>query len=140
VLVPETVTLVRLHTILQAAMGWTDSHLHQYEIANKRYGIEDPDWPSSVPIFDERRARLKSFIEDHVKDFTYLYDFGDGWEHRVTIEELVASQVSRRRNRLRSGHVIQPDHTREPLSQAWQRRAVIRQYLIRHRDVLIRCK
>jgi hypothetical protein len=95
VLVPETVTLVRLHAVLQAAMGWTDSHLHQYEIANKRYGIEDPDWPSSVPIFEERRARLKSFIEDHVKDFTYLYDFGDGWEHRVTIEELVASQVSR---------------------------------------------
>ncbi len=78
-------------------MGWTDSHLHQYEIANKRYGIEDADWPSSVPMLDERRARLKSFIEEHVEHFTYLYDFGDGWEHRLTIEGLVASEVSRQR-------------------------------------------
>jgi Plasmid pRiA4b ORF-3-like protein len=95
VIVPETVTLARLHTILQAAMGWTESHLHGYEIANRRYGIEDPDWPSSVPKLDERRARLKSIIDEQVKDFTYLYDFGDGWEHRVTIEGLVASEMGR---------------------------------------------
>jgi hypothetical protein len=95
VIVPEAVTLSTLHTVLQAAMGWTNSHLHEYEIADKRYGIEDPDWPSSVPIFDERRARLKSFIEDHVKDFTYRYDFGDDWQHQITIEGLVASQLSR---------------------------------------------
>jgi Plasmid pRiA4b ORF-3-like protein len=95
VIVPQTVTLAKLHIVLQAAMGWTDSHLHEYEIANKRYGIEDPDLPSSVPIFDERRERLKSVIEDHVGGFTYLYDFGDRWEHQVTIEELVASEVSR---------------------------------------------
>ncbi len=38
VIVPETVTLAKLHQILQAAMGWTDSHLHEYVIARKRYG------------------------------------------------------------------------------------------------------
>ena len=96
VIVPQTVTLAKLHNILQAAMGWSDSHLHEYEIANKRYGTEDPEWPSSVPVFDERRARLKSVIEDHVKDFSYLYDFGDYWEHQVTIEGLVTSAPTRR--------------------------------------------
>ena len=95
VIVPQTVTLEKLHIVLQAAMGWTDSHLHEYKIANKRYGIEDPDWPASAPIIDERRARLKSFIEDRVKDFIYHYDFGDSWEHEVTIEQLVASEVAR---------------------------------------------
>lgn len=95
VIVPQAVTLAKLHLVMQAAMGWTDSHLHEYEIANKRYGIEDPDWPSSVPIFDERRERLKSVVEDRVGNFTYLYDFGDHWEHQVTIEDLVAYEVGR---------------------------------------------
>lgn len=97
VIVPQAVTLATLHNILQAAMGWSDSHLHEYEIAAKRYGTEDPEWPSSVPVFDERRATLKSFIEDHIKDFTYLYDFGDHWEHEIIVEDLVAPKDNRRR-------------------------------------------
>jgi hypothetical protein len=41
-------------------------------------------------LTDERRVRLSSFIEAGVRRFTYLYDFGDGWEHVVKIEDLVA--------------------------------------------------
>jgi Plasmid pRiA4b ORF-3-like protein len=95
VIVPETITLAKLHQVLQAAMGWTDTHMHEYEIAGKRYGTEDPDWPSDEPRLDERRAKLKSFIEARVRRFTYLYDFGDGWEHEVTVEDLVASKAIR---------------------------------------------
>ncbi len=78
VIVPETVTLAKLHQILQAAMGWTDSHLHEYEIARKRYGIARSRLalrPSRC--IDERRVQLKPFIEARVRRFTYLYDFGD---------------------------------------------------------------
>jgi hypothetical protein len=39
--VPLDNTLAQLHHILQAAMGWTDSHLHQFEIGGLRFG--DPE-------------------------------------------------------------------------------------------------
>lgn len=89
VIVPETVTLAKLHQVLQAVMGWTDSHLHEYVIARKHYGTPDPDWPTDEPLQDERRVHLKSFIEARVRRFTYLYDFGDSWEHEITVEDLM---------------------------------------------------
>jgi hypothetical protein len=92
VLVPETVTLAKLHAILQWTMGWTNSHLHEYEIARRRYGVPDPDWLEEIPLTDERRVKLNSFIEAGVRRFIYRYDFGDGWEHNVKVEDLVAPQ------------------------------------------------
>lgn len=90
ILVPETVTLAKLHLILQWTMGWTDSHLHEYEIAHRRYGLpDDDDWPGAEPVADERRVRLESFIEAGVRRFTYQYDFGDSWEHVIKVEDLV---------------------------------------------------
>jgi len=91
ILVHETVTLAKLHVILQWTMGRTDSHLHEYEIARCRYGIRDDDdnWPGVEPVADARRVRLKSFIEAGVRRFTYQYDFGDSWEHVIKFEDLV---------------------------------------------------
>src|SRR3954453_21342644 len=42
--VPGEVDLAVLHEVVQSAMGWTNSHLHEFEIAGRRYGIPDPDW------------------------------------------------------------------------------------------------
>ena len=72
-------------------MGWTNSHLHEYEIARERYGIPDDedDWPGARPLHDERRVRLKPFIEAGVRRFTYQYDFGDSWDHVIKVEDLV---------------------------------------------------
>ena len=90
ILVPETITLAKLHSVLQWTMGWMDSHLHEFEIARRRYGVPDRDWPEEIPLTDERRVRLNSFVQARVRRFIYLYDFGDSWEHVVTIENLVA--------------------------------------------------
>jgi hypothetical protein len=87
--VAEAVTLATLHRIVQAAMGWSDSHLHEFEIARRRYGVPDDEWPESEPLVDERRARLQSFVEAKVRRFHYTYDFGDNWQHAVKIEDLV---------------------------------------------------
>jgi hypothetical protein len=89
ILVPENVTLAKLHVILQAAMGWTYGHLHEYTVGRQRYGMPDDEWPDDEPVIDERRVRLKSLIEDRVRRIRYLYDFGDNWEHDVRIEDLV---------------------------------------------------
>ena len=93
-IVPETITLAKLHTVMQAAMGWSDYHLHEYEIAGQRYSIPDPDWPSDEPLLEERRAKLRFFVEARVRRFTYQYDFGDSWEHEVTIEDLRGSKCA----------------------------------------------
>ena len=86
ILVPDRITLPKLHLALQWAMGWTNSHLHEYEIARQRYGT--PEDFDDEPPRDERRVRLKPLIDDGLRRFIYLYDFGDHWEHIVTVEDL----------------------------------------------------
>jgi hypothetical protein len=103
VIVPETVTLAKLHSILQATMGWSDSHLHEYEIAGVRYGMPDPDWPSDEPIQSDRRTKLKSIVESRIRRFIYLYDFGDGWEHEIILEDLIAPKTGGPRVRCTAG-------------------------------------
>lgn len=78
--VPATATLPELHQLLQAALGWTDSHLHQFFTAGACYGIPDDDaWPQDQR--DEAEARLA----DLGAAFTYVYDFGDDWIHDVEV-------------------------------------------------------
>lgn len=92
ILVPETVTLAKLHGILLSAMGWEGGHLHEFEIARVRYGVPDPDWQNSEPVRDERKARLKPLLETGLRRFTYIYDFGDRWEHLIKVEDLMLSK------------------------------------------------
>src|SRR6202521_5268067 len=37
--VPSSIKLCCFHSALQVAMGWTDSHLHQFEKDEKKWGI-----------------------------------------------------------------------------------------------------
>jgi hypothetical protein len=86
--VPLSIRLDRLHLTIQAAMGWTNSHL--YEIlagdAGSGWGIPDPDGGNEPR--DARKARLVDALED-TKKLRYLYDFGDGWEHTIMVERLI---------------------------------------------------
>lgn len=66
-------------------MGWTNSHLHQFEIAGTDYGIPSDEWPELV-VVDERRVTLGTSLSVSVTDFRYEYDFGDGWEHALHVE------------------------------------------------------
>jgi hypothetical protein len=75
--VPETSTLPELHALLQAAVGWTDSHLHQFLAGHFRYGVPHEEWDDDQ--LDEATARLQNLPDQ----FVYLYDFGDDWTHDV---------------------------------------------------------
>jgi len=88
ILVPSNITLGRLHDILQIAMGWTDSHLHQFEHAGRLYRVPSRDWDFE-PVSDERRTRLDRLLSGEKDWLRYEYDFGDGWEHRVTLEKIL---------------------------------------------------
>ena len=84
--VPLTIRLDRLHLAIQAAMGWTNSHLYEIRAGDVGWGEPDPDGGDG-PL-DARKARLIDAVED-TKALTYLYDFGDGWEHTIKIERLI---------------------------------------------------
>jgi hypothetical protein len=62
-------------------MGWSDNHLHEFEIAGERYGIPDPHDPSGPPVVAESRVRLGACLGG-MKSFRYVYDFGDDWATR----------------------------------------------------------
>jgi hypothetical protein len=85
--VPADIKLDRLHLTLQAALGWTNSHLYEIRAKDVGFGLPDPDWPGGR--LDARKARLIDVLEDAgTKTLRYLYDFGDGWEHTIKIERL----------------------------------------------------
>lgn len=94
--VPLHTTLSELHHILQAAMGWTDSHLHQFEIGGLRYGdldmLNQDRVEGDAQAFDATEVRLRDFQfrYDDGPAFVYVYDFGDDWRHTVQIEKLLA--------------------------------------------------
>jgi hypothetical protein len=77
--VPTGVLLSELHDLLQAGLGWTDSHLHQFVAEGICYGMPGTDEPEDER--DESAVRLR-MLPDR---FEYLYDFGDGWEHDVEV-------------------------------------------------------
>src|SRR5690242_7976915 len=82
VIVPAAYSLDRLHTVIQAAMGWEDSHLHAFRAGKVSYGPADPD--DELGHLDERKFRLGDL---KARRISYEYDFGDGWEHELVIEE-----------------------------------------------------
>jgi len=79
--------LIQLHHILQAAMGWTDAHLHQFTIGDTRYATPDPEDDPEHPVVDERRVKLRDVLERDL-EFAYLYDFGDDWHHQINVEQV----------------------------------------------------
>jgi hypothetical protein len=90
-LVPEHLQLSQLHNIFQGAMGWTNSHLHEFDIGGLSYGPMDAEARAmGYPAFDEKRVRLSDFKRRPGITFTYIYDLGDNWEHDVEIEDFVA--------------------------------------------------
>jgi Plasmid pRiA4b ORF-3-like protein len=82
-LIPGSVHLDKLHLIFQAAMGWTNSHLHQFRIGDALYGAHYDDWPEEE--IHEVKFRLADVVRQDPR-FHYDYDFGDGWEHEVVVE------------------------------------------------------
>ena len=85
--VPVTIRLDRLHLVLQAAMGWTNSHLYEIRAHDVGWGMSDPDFGDG-PL-DASKARLIDVLEDvGTRSLKYVYDFGDCWEHSVRIERI----------------------------------------------------
>jgi hypothetical protein len=88
VLVPADSTFAQLHHVVQLAMGWMDSHLHCFNIGERSIGM--PHIEEEHPgLEDERRVRLESVVREKGAMFAYEYDYGDGWEHALVVEDVI---------------------------------------------------
>ena len=82
-------TLADLHEYIQAAFGWENCHLHQFEIDGLHYSQPAPDGDDFGTGFeDETDVLLSKLLPKSAKRtrWEYEYDFGDGWRHEVLFE------------------------------------------------------
>lgn len=84
--VPLDLTLKGLHDVIQAAMGWQDYHLYAFDVGDMTYGEPATSAFDGHRTLSARLARLRALLDRGVERFTYLYDFGDDWEHLITVE------------------------------------------------------
>jgi Plasmid pRiA4b ORF-3-like protein len=86
-------TLGKLHEHIQTAMGWSNSHLHQFHVGEQLYG--DPELMQEnfeeMEYLDSTTTKISDILPKKAKrfSFVYEYDFGDSWEHEVLFESVV---------------------------------------------------
>jgi Plasmid pRiA4b ORF-3-like protein len=88
--------LDQLHEVLQAAFGWTDTHLHQFGSGPEYYSRETEYYLCPYQVEEaetgipEEDVRLDEVLDAPGDKLFYLYDFGDGWEHVIKLETVTA--------------------------------------------------
>jgi hypothetical protein len=85
-LVPADITLGKLHFVLNEVMGWTDSHLHSFGFADRKFGDPQLDDDGELDFEDERKVKLAGLVRTG-QSLRYDYDFGDSWVHEVLVEK-----------------------------------------------------
>jgi len=106
--------LDELHRVLQAAFEWEGGHLHQFSAENRTW--EDgsaadfgPGPFSTSPASEpEAKTRLGQVLATVGDRLDYVYDFGDNWEHVVTLEEIVLPSPGAPRARVVDGDRAAP--------------------------------
>lgn len=93
--VPETYSFWDLHVAIQDAMGWTDSHLHQFNMINLKtgeevaIGIPDEEWEDDDETLAGWDKKIANYFSLKNPAALYIYDFGDNWEHTVVLEAIL---------------------------------------------------
>lgn len=93
VIIPHNMLLSDLHNVLQTAMGWTNSHLHQFVHGKSilEPDLEDYDLESYGTIYTG--MTINNFLKEKNDKIMYEYDFGDGWRHKITLENILHSYI-----------------------------------------------
>lgn len=87
VLVRSDSTIADLHYTIQIAIGWSDTHLNQFHIHGKDFGVHHV---GGICFSDNPEQVLLSSFEFRLRErFTYEYDFGDDWIHEIRVENLL---------------------------------------------------
>ncbi len=83
VLVPSSYTLKELHYVIQDCFEWTDSHFFSFIIFGECHDDENPGLLSK---------RLNTLELCEKMKFSYIYDFGDGWDHTIILEKILLDE------------------------------------------------
>lgn len=97
--VPDDYSFWDLHVAIQDAMGWQDCHLHEFRLVNptngkgERMGIPDRDFPDERPCTPDWQVPISTYFNwesaGEAPSASYVYDFGDDWQHAVTCEDVL---------------------------------------------------
>lgn len=96
---PSATTLHVLHGMIQAAFGWTDSHLHEFRVGKAK--LVDPAIEPDPTAADEGRFTVADVAPRAGSSFVYEYDFGDAWVHEIRVLEVRPSRPGDRMRRVR---------------------------------------
>ena len=86
--VPAEYGFDRLHQTLNAAMGWLDLHLHEFEVGGKRYGDGVDMSAEADATLPEDGLVIGDVARSGERRLAYWYDFGDDWWHTLEIEAI----------------------------------------------------
>lgn len=90
-LVPGGANLGWLHAVLQVALGWTNSHLHQFAVQGALYSDTRhhyAEFEDSQEILEACKFKLEQVAPNEGDVLRYDYDFGDSWQHDVIVERI----------------------------------------------------
>jgi hypothetical protein len=87
--VPTSIKLCCLHSAFQVVMGWTDSHLHQFEKDEKKWGVVQLYEDEKDDVLDDGDVTLAEVLKTEGDSMRYEYDFGDCWWHEVVLETII---------------------------------------------------
>ncbi len=87
--IPGELSLLKLHEVLQVCFGWSGEHNHQFYVGKVFYSLNSA---TTDPRFIEDFVEIHTIEEAMRWCFTYMYDAGDGWEHTLELEEILAPE------------------------------------------------
>lgn len=106
--------LDELHAVLQAAFEWEGGHLHQFSTSDRAWDDGSTTDLGGGPLGrgpapePESKTRLSQVLATVGDRLDYLYDFGDSWEHVLTLEEIVEATTGAPRARVVDGERAAP--------------------------------
>jgi hypothetical protein len=91
--IPNDLDFYQLHCILQLAMGWTNSHCHEFRdlfrtnvVFNNMTHYQEQDMPQCI---DSRSIKIKDYLKENAF-MIYVYDMGDYWLHGLFVEKVIS--------------------------------------------------
>jgi hypothetical protein len=85
----EDCTLLKLHKIVQASMGWKNFSMWRFKIGGEEFGDDVMDEAFELEFISARKRKLSQFIGAGITRFQYTYDFEDKWIHTIDVEKTV---------------------------------------------------
>lgn len=95
--VPKTCTFWDFHVAIQDSMGWFDGHLHEFEINNPLTGLKTligiPEEEfADYKVLPGWKIKIADYFLRENKSANYIYDFGDNWRHKITLEKILPKE------------------------------------------------